>query len=241
MARSILVALVLLMAALNAGASSELSDTETDVVNNAAVATPPIVQSEDSEPEQKEVEVSSEIEKMDDGEVTKRLDVAASKNQRAHVRIQSLKVQEIVMLEPRARLGQGQCEATSAGPKMYLSESGGRSLFTWRVMRGDPSGMCTVRMGSNLKDLKIIKPKNIGNSDGSFPCGRQAGFESKEFRLPKKACVNCFLELEWSIPSQNNTLYYCADMQILDPTPMPETFKFGGIVETDGSTCAGVC
>jgi len=48
---------------------------------------PPIAKSEDSEPEWQEVEVSSEIEKMDDGEVAKRLDVVASKNQRAHVRI----------------------------------------------------------------------------------------------------------------------------------------------------------
>jgi len=97
------------------------------------------------------------------------------------------------------------CEANPAGPKMYIAESGGRSIFTWRVMRGDPTGTCTIRLGSNLKDLKIIKPKNNGNLYGSFACGRQAGFESKEFHLPKKACVNCFLELEWSIPNENIT------------------------------------
>jgi len=66
----------------------------------------------------------------------------------------------------------GQCDASPAGQKMYIAESDGRSIFTWRVMRGDPSGMCTIRLGSNLKDLKILKPKNIGNLEGSFPCGR---------------------------------------------------------------------
>ena len=44
MARSILGALILLMAALNAGASSELSDTQTNattLVNNSTVAKMP--------------------------------------------------------------------------------------------------------------------------------------------------------------------------------------------------------
>lgn len=114
-----------------------------------------------------------------------------------------------------------------------------KAQFIWRVIKGDPEGMCLFRMGSNPNDLKIIKPKNVGDSDGRFPCGRQPGFENKEFRLPSKACSDCYVQLEWTVPSLNSKKYYCADIEVLEPNPMPEVFKFGAITELN--SCPGVC
>jgi hypothetical protein len=38
------------------------------------------------------------------------------------------------------------------------------------------------------------------NGDGSFPCGREVGYEGKEFRFPKGfSCDSCTLQFEFAV------------------------------------------
>lgn len=59
------------------------------------------------------------------------------------------------------------------------------------------SGNCTVRIGTGLdeNDFFVMKPRDgSANADGSFPCGREVGYESKEFRFPRNyTCDSCSL------------------------------------------------
>ena len=52
------------------------------------------------------------------------------------------------------------------------------------------------------KDFKILKPiEGNVNEDGSFLCGREKGFEHKEFKFPDDyECDGCTLQFTWSTP-----------------------------------------
>ena len=45
----------------------------------------------------------------------------------------------------------------------------------------------------------VLNPRDgSANAEGSFPCGREIGYESKEFRFPKNfTCDSCTLQFEW--------------------------------------------
>jgi len=62
----------------------------------------------------------------------------------------------------------------------------------------------------------VLKPRDgSGNKDGSFPCGREVGYEGKEFRFPKNyTCDACTLQLEWSIAT--GSIHQCADFIMED-------------------------
>ena len=61
-----------------------------------------------------------------------------------------------------------------------------------------------MRVGSGMDEDKFVtlKPRDgSARQDGSFPCGRQTGYEGKEFRLPKDyTCDSCTLQFEFEIP-----------------------------------------
>ena len=65
-------------------------------------------------------------------------------------------------------------------------------------------GNCTVRIGQGLDEGQFITLRPRDNSafrDGSFACGRERGYEGKEFRFPKDyTCDSCTLQFEFTVP-----------------------------------------
>lgn len=110
------------------------------------------------------------------------------------------------------------------------------------MRKADPTGMCTFRIGASPDELKVMRPKTAAaNSDGSFPCGRITGYESKEFRMPALNCESCFIELEWAIGAKGSQkLHYCADVSVLEPTAMPSIYSAGANKATTAE-CPGDC
>lgn len=75
--------------------------------------------------------------------------------------------------------------------------------------------MCQFRIGSDPKEMKVLQPRDIKTeADGKFPCGRNNGFEQKEFRMPSSECLNCMIELEYTY---NNTMSIkqCSDITVM--------------------------
>ena len=62
----------------------------------------------------------------------------------------------------------------------------------------------------------VLKPRDgSARTDGSFPCGRQGGYEGKEFKFPKDyTCDSCTLQFEWAIPG--GQIHQCADLVMDD-------------------------
>lgn len=69
-------------------------------------------------------------------------------------------------------------------------------------------GNCTVRLGLGIDQdsdrdeakFKVLMPRD-GSADsyGSFPCGREVGYDGKEFKFPKNyTCDSCTLQFEFS-------------------------------------------
>jgi hypothetical protein len=58
----------------------------------------------------------------------------------------------------------------------------------------------------------VLKPRDgSANAAGQFPCGREVGYEGKEFKLPKNfTCDSCTLQLEWALPN-GDQIHQCAD------------------------------
>lgn len=109
---------------------------------------------------------------------------------------------EIIMLEPRIRSfsernmpNNQPCGTPEKGQTHYLAEPGSRNYFQWRVLKASHNANCTVRFGTGLdeNEFEVLRPRD-GSADatGKFPCGRNAGYEGKEFRLPKgDVCSSC--------------------------------------------------
>ena len=60
-----------------------------------------------------------------------------------------------------------------------------------------------MRFGTGLdeNEMEVLRPRD-GSADmnGKFPCGRSAGYEGKEFRLPKgDVCNSCTVQFEWEL------------------------------------------
>ena len=69
--------------------------------------------------------------------------------------------------------------------------------------------------------MKTLIPKDIlTQADGKFACGDKSTFEQREFRMPSSACENCMIELEYGFGDQK--LFYCADVAILEQSPLPD-------------------
>ena len=112
------------------------------------------------------------------------------------------------MLEPMIRLKSDRnipnkqpCGNTEPGHIHLLTQPGARNYFQWRTIRPVSDGNCTVRFGTGLdeNEFTVLKPRDgSADKDGAFPCGRNAGYEGKEFRMPKgQTCSSCTLQFEW--------------------------------------------
>ena len=119
-------------------------------------------------------------------------------------------VPEIMLIEPKVRtysntsvINGPPCGGADKGPIHYLATPGSRNYIQWKVLYPNSNGTCTVRVGVGLDedDFIVLKPRDgSASKDGSFPCGREMGYEGKEFRFPKNyTCDECTLQFEWNL------------------------------------------
>jgi hypothetical protein len=82
-----------------------------------------------------------------------------------------------------------------------------------------PEGNCTIRVGTGLDSEEqdegrfiTLQPRDgSANEFGSFACGREVGYEGKEFRLPRNfTCDKCTLQFEWDL-GEGRQIHQCAD------------------------------
>jgi len=126
------------------------------------------------------------------------------------------------LLSPKMRLTQNisqineyPCGTTEKQPVHYLAKMNSKNYVQWRVYHPASAGLCTVRIGTNDDKLYTLIPKDgSGSSDGSFPCGRESGYEGKDFIFPNISCDDCTLQFEWSV--SGGKIHQCADIMITD-------------------------
>jgi hypothetical protein len=132
---------------------------------------------------------------------------------------------ELALVDPKPRTysnasgaNRPPCGATDKGFVHYMATPGSRNYVQWKVLHAAADGNCTLRIGQGLDedDFLVLRPRDTRvNRDGSFACGRQPGYEGKEFRFPANyTCDACTLQLEWALPT--GQLHQCADFIMED-------------------------
>jgi hypothetical protein len=114
-------------------------------------------------------------------------------------------------------IGVGPCGGVEKKSANTLTTKGSSINFIWEVLVPENSGNCTVKISNGLQDIesfKLLKPVDAEvNSDGSFICGREKGFEHREFILPENyECDGCTLQWKWS--TSYGEVYSCSDIII---------------------------
>jgi len=131
---------------------------------------------------------------------------------------------EILIVQPVRRKGSSKsilnthpCGGLDKSLANTLSPIGEKLNTIWEIRTPIPNGNCTVSISAGLdEDFKALKPVDVVdyNTDFSFACGRQAGFDFKEFVLPEDyACDHCTLQLKWE--TLVGTVYSCSDLMII--------------------------
>ena len=114
-------------------------------------------------------------------------------------------------------IGVGPCGGVEKKSANTLTTKGSSINFIWEILVPENSGNCTVKISNGKQDIdsfKLLKPVDGEvNSDGSFICGREKGFEHKEFILPENyECDGCTLQWKWS--TSFGDVYSCSDIII---------------------------
>ena len=117
----------------------------------------------------------------------------------------------------KMEIGVGPCGGVEKKTANTLTTKGSSINFIWEILVPENSGNCTVKISNGKQDIdsfKLLKPVDGEvNSDGSFICGREKGFEHKEFILPENyECDGCTLQWKWS--TSFGDVYSCSDIII---------------------------
>ena len=115
------------------------------------------------------------------------------------------------------QMGEGPCGGIEKKSANTLTTKGASVNFIWEIVVPENSGNCTVKISNGLQneeDFILLKPLNEKvNQDGSFKCGREKGFETREFMLPEDyECDGCTLQWKWS--TSYGEIYSCSDIII---------------------------
>ena len=115
------------------------------------------------------------------------------------------------------QMGVGPCGGITKKNANTLTTKGSSINFIWEILVPENSGNCTVKISKGLQDnedFQLLKPIDGEiNSDGSFICGREKGFEHKEFALPEDyECDGCTLQWKWE--TSYGDIYSCSDIII---------------------------
>jgi len=121
---------------------------------------------------------------------------------------------ELLLLDPKPRLlanlsdpNNQPCGGLEKGAVHYLAQPGSKALIQWKVLHSAPEGNCTLRVGHGLdqeegdenKFITLIPRDGSADQHGSFACGRDIGYEAKEFKLPNNiTCDSCTLQFEFT-------------------------------------------
>ena len=114
-------------------------------------------------------------------------------------------------------IGQGPCGGVEKKLANTLTNKGSTINVVWEILVPENKGNCTVKISSgqqNEENFKLLQPtEGKINQDGSFECGRNKGFEHKEFILPSDyECDGCTLQWKWS--TSYGEIYSCSDIII---------------------------
>jgi len=123
---------------------------------------------------------------------------------------------EILLLDPKPRtfsnvslVNAQPCGGAEKSLVHYVTTPGSRNFVQWKVTHAAADANCTVRLGHGLDQEEgdegrfiVLRPRDgSAGPDGSFPCGREVGYEGKEFSFPKTfTCDSCTLQFEWALP-----------------------------------------
>ena len=170
----------------------------------------------EDEEEEEEEEDEEEIRKRKQ----KQLDEAALA--RSKIKKENLPLVQVLLPVRRFDTSNAQFDVSPCGgvdKKLAntLTSKGANINFIWEVQVPEYTGNCTVKISNGLQDeknFKLLKPVDGEiNEDGSFLCGREKGFEHREFKLPDDyECDGCTLQFTWSTPYGN--IYSCSDVII---------------------------
>ena len=114
-------------------------------------------------------------------------------------------------------LGQAPCGGVEKKSANTLTNKGSSINVVWEILVPEYKGNCTVKISNGKQDeesFKLLQPvEGKINEDGSFACGREKGFEHKEFILPDDyECDGCTLQWKWS--TSYGDIYSCSDIII---------------------------
>ena len=115
------------------------------------------------------------------------------------------------------KLGDGPCGGVEKKLANTLTNEGSSLNVVWEILVPESTGNCTVKLSygnQDEKSFKTLMPKEGKiNEDGSFPCGRNKGFEHQEFILPENyECDGCTLQWKWT--TSYGDIYSCSDIII---------------------------
>ena len=116
-----------------------------------------------------------------------------------------------------SEIGTGPCGGIEKKSANTLITKGSSINIIWEILVPENSGNCTVKISNGLQDIenfKLLEPiEGKLNEDGSFICGREKGFEHKEFKLPEDyECDGCTIQWKWS--TSYGDIYSCSDIII---------------------------
>ena len=116
-----------------------------------------------------------------------------------------------------SEIGTGPCGGIEKKSANTLTTKGLSINIIWEILVPENSGNCTVKISNGLQDIenfKLLEPiEGKLNEDGSFICGREKGFEHKEFKLPEDyECDGCTIQWKWS--TSYGDIYSCSDIII---------------------------
>ena len=115
------------------------------------------------------------------------------------------------------QIGEGPCGGVEKKLANTLTNKGSSINVVWEILVPENTGNCTVKISNGQQDeesFKLLQPaEGKINHDGSFPCGRNKGFEHQEFVLPSDyECDGCTLQWKWS--TSYGDIYSCSDIII---------------------------
>ena len=117
----------------------------------------------------------------------------------------------------KTKLNNGPCGGIEKKKADTLLKEGGKFHYVWETVVPISNGNCTVKISPRIQEninLTTLHPLNTKYTyDGRFECGRNKGFESKEFQLPKNfECDGCTLQFKWE--TEYGDVYSCSDIMI---------------------------
>ena len=174
----------------------------------------------DKEKEKEHEEKEEEESPCDDTKKEKEVDF--SKIHESQIRKENLPHSQVLMPIRRIgtsnmEIGKAPCGGVEKKSANTLTNKGSSINVVWEILVPEYKGNCTVKLSNGKQDeesFKLLQPvEGKINEDGSFACGREKGFENKEFILPDDyECDGCTLQWKWT--TSYGDIYSCSDIII---------------------------